>query len=204
MESAEILRSAMLRARLTPKVAPKVVPIVEPEPIRQPIPVAAHPKIEIPISTGTKLKIILEEVAKETGLTVNDLQCESRNRPLIVARGLYCYRAITETLASYPMIGRTLGNRDHTTVIHAVRRHCRVNDLPLPRGLNLVPKRAYYGLRWTEEQVEEIGRLRLMGVQNADIAKAMNTTKRAVYSLITRRNLPRLPRGRKANVRVDQ
>jgi chromosomal replication initiation ATPase DnaA len=34
---------------------------------------------------------------------------------------------------SLPQIGRRLGGRDHTTVLHGIRRHCELNGLPYPR-----------------------------------------------------------------------
>ena len=67
-------------------------------------------------------KTILDATADMFGFTVADLVSQSRRRPLVTARqvGMYVFRELTDF--SYPMIGREFGNRDHTTVIHAVEK----------------------------------------------------------------------------------
>lgn len=56
------------------------------------------------------------------GVTVADLEGPSKQRPLVQ------YRQVTMTAVrlmcglSYPAIGRQFGRRDHTTVMHAVRK----------------------------------------------------------------------------------
>ena len=49
-----------------------------------------------------------------------DLIGPSRRRPLVTARqiAMYVFRDLTDL--SFPAIGREFGDRDHTTVIHAV------------------------------------------------------------------------------------
>jgi chromosomal replication initiation ATPase DnaA len=42
------------------------------------------------------------------------------------------YRLRTETGLSFPQIGLRLGGRDHSTVIHGVKTHCKRNGLELP------------------------------------------------------------------------
>jgi chromosomal replication initiator protein len=63
---------------------------------------------------------ILEESAKHFGFSVDELCGPSRRRPLVIARqiAMYLFRELTNY--SYPAIGREFGDRDHTTVIHAV------------------------------------------------------------------------------------
>ena len=67
-------------------------------------------------------KTILDATAVMFGFAVVDLIGQSRRRPLVTARqvGMYVFRELTDY--SYPMIGREFGNRDHTTVIHAVEK----------------------------------------------------------------------------------
>jgi chromosomal replication initiation ATPase DnaA len=66
---------------------------------------------------------IIAEVAKETGLTVAMLVGDRRSRPIVAARHLAYWRAARETGASLAAIGRAFGDRDHTTIIHGIRKH---------------------------------------------------------------------------------
>jgi len=63
---------------------------------------------------------LLSEMAVILGHSVEALRGKSRQRPLVTARqmAMYVFRDITDL--SYPAIARLFGNRDHTTVIHAV------------------------------------------------------------------------------------
>ncbi|MDQ4069225.1 MAG: chromosomal replication initiator protein DnaA, partial [Actinomycetota bacterium] len=67
-------------------------------------------------------KLILEATAEMFGLSVDDLRGKSRSRPLVTARqiAMYVLREVTDF--SYPAIGREFGDRDHTTVMHAVTK----------------------------------------------------------------------------------
>lgn len=66
---------------------------------------------------------IIAEVAKETGLTVAMLVGDRRSRPIVAARHLAYWRVARETGASLAAIGRAFGDRDHTTIIHGIRKH---------------------------------------------------------------------------------
>ena len=65
-------------------------------------------------------ELILEKTSEKFGFSVDELQGQSRRRPLVTARqiSMYVFRELTEL--SYPAIAREFGGRDHTTVIHAV------------------------------------------------------------------------------------
>lgn len=65
---------------------------------------------------------ILEATSKMFDFTVDDICGQSRRRPLVTARqiGMYVCRELTDL--SYPAIADVFGGRDHTTVIHAVRK----------------------------------------------------------------------------------
>lgn len=67
-------------------------------------------------------KLILETTAEVFGFSVEDLISKSRSRPLVQARqiSMYVFRELTDF--SYPAIGRVFGDRDHTTVMHAVEK----------------------------------------------------------------------------------
>jgi chromosomal replication initiator protein len=67
-------------------------------------------------------KQILEEVAKAYNFSIEEICGPSRSRPLVAARqmAMYLMRELTEY--SFPEIAKSLGNRDHTTVIHGWRK----------------------------------------------------------------------------------
>ncbi len=65
---------------------------------------------------------IQKAVAEHYALKQADLLCERRTRAIARPRHVAMYLAKTLTTRSYPDIGRRFGGRDHTTVLHAVRR----------------------------------------------------------------------------------
>jgi chromosomal replication initiator protein len=65
-------------------------------------------------------QMILDTVAASYGFSVESIIGPSRTRPLVTARQVAMYLTRELTDYSYPAIGRVFGNRDHTTVIHAV------------------------------------------------------------------------------------
>lgn len=67
-------------------------------------------------------KAILQTTAEVFGFSVEELISKSRSRPLVQARqvSMYVFRELTDF--SYPAIGRVFGDRDHTTVMHAVEK----------------------------------------------------------------------------------
>ncbi|TFF20516.1 hypothetical protein E3C22_16535 [Jiella endophytica] len=68
------------------------------------------------------IRTIAEAVAEIRHITFADLVSDRRHRELIGPRHEAMYLAKTLTPASLPAIGRRLGGRDHTTVLHAVRK----------------------------------------------------------------------------------
>lgn len=65
---------------------------------------------------------IVEATSKMFDFSIEDIEGQSRRRPLVTARqiGMYACRELTDL--SYPAIAEVFGGRDHTTVIHAVRK----------------------------------------------------------------------------------
>ena len=66
--------------------------------------------------------MILNATATTFGFSVEELCGPSRRRPLVIARqiSMYVFRELTDF--SFPAIAREFGNRDHTTVMHAVEK----------------------------------------------------------------------------------
>lgn len=106
---------------VAPDPEPIVVEVEEPKPdplaqYRLAYDSAINPQWDIQIA-----KRLLTETATECGFAPHLLRGESRHAPLARSRQLAMWRIAKETGLSTPRIGALFG-RDHTTVIHAIRR----------------------------------------------------------------------------------
>jgi chromosomal replication initiator protein len=65
---------------------------------------------------------IAEEASDVFGVSIEEMRSPNRAREVVTARqaAMYVCRSLTEE--SLPSIGRAFGDRDHTTVLHAVRK----------------------------------------------------------------------------------
>lgn len=68
------------------------------------------------------IKDIQRAVATHCGVSVHDMLSSRRTKDVVRPRQIAMYLAKTLTPQSMPEIGRRSGNRDHTTVLHAVRK----------------------------------------------------------------------------------
>ncbi len=68
------------------------------------------------------VKNIQRAICAHYNITMIDIQSGRRNMSIVFPRQLAMYLAKTMTLLSLPQIGRKFGGRDHTTVLHAVRK----------------------------------------------------------------------------------
>jgi len=73
-----------------------------------------------------KIEDIQRVVSKHYNVSKQDLLSSRRTRSIVWPRQIAMYLAKSLTLRSLPEIGRRFGGRDHTTVLHAVRK---VEDL---------------------------------------------------------------------------
>jgi chromosomal replication initiator protein len=72
---------------------------------------------------------IIEAVAQFYNLETKDLLGRRRSKDIVRARQIAMYLAREETDASLPQIGRALGGRDHTTVLHGYTKiHAQVEE----------------------------------------------------------------------------
>jgi chromosomal replication initiator protein len=69
-----------------------------------------------------KIDDILRAIAKHYGVQRGDLLSSRRNQSIVRPRQVGMYLAKSLTSRSLPEIGRRFGGRDHTTVLHAVRK----------------------------------------------------------------------------------
>ena len=88
---------------------------------------------------------VLSDVAEARGVTLVDMLGEDRVRPVAFARfeAMWRLRELRapdgRRLFSLPRIGRLFG-RDHTSVLHALRRHAQLNGLTLEPELMAQPR----------------------------------------------------------------
>jgi len=93
---------------------------------KRPIDVALATEVlkDIPETPTSKITIdtILSAVAESTGVSVTEITGDKRSRTVVEGRHLAMYLARELTDSSLPKIGDRIGNRDHTTVLHAVEK----------------------------------------------------------------------------------
>jgi chromosomal replication initiator protein len=79
---------------------------------------------DIPETATTRITVdaILSAVAEATGVSVTEIIGDKRSRPVVESRHVAMYLARELTDSSLPKIGERFGNRDHTTVLHAVEK----------------------------------------------------------------------------------
>lgn len=96
---------------------------------------------------GGEKRITIDDIQKATsehfGLKQVDLISERRNRSIARPRQAAMWLAKQLTTRSLPDIGRRFGGRDHTTVLHAVRRieALRADDPQLARDLETLTRK---------------------------------------------------------------
>ena len=83
--------------------------------------VAAHAARLLP-TRRVRVEDIQRTVCRHYRITREDLLSQRRTAHVVKPRQIAMYLAKTLTLRSLPEIGRRFGGRDHTTVLHAVRK----------------------------------------------------------------------------------
>lgn len=88
---------------------------------------------------------VLDAVSKFYDVSIEDLKGPRRQKEIVKPRQMVMFLMREEASLSYPKIGRELGGRDHTTVIHAVEKigGQAEGDEPLRHELNLIKERLY-------------------------------------------------------------
>jgi hypothetical protein len=108
--------------------------VVYPDPLDFPVPPfvpdvvgeVGEPIAAPTATTDTPARKILMEVAEKHGMPLVAFRSKSRTMPFINLRHEACYRLSTELGFSLMQIGRLMGNRDHTTILNAIRRHKKI------------------------------------------------------------------------------
>ncbi len=71
----------------------------------------------------TTWKRIILETCNKHNISYNEIISNRRATNIVWARQEAMWRMKTETSMSYPAIGKRFGGKDHTTVLHSVRKH---------------------------------------------------------------------------------
>lgn len=114
-EGGRELEGAINRARAAIRLTAEPITIDRAEFIVRDLMSSIEPK-------RIKIDDILRIVSKHFGVNRADLLSNRRNRSIVRPRQIGMYLAKSLTSRSLPEIGRRFGNRDHTTVLHAIRK----------------------------------------------------------------------------------
>lgn len=105
---------------------PKVVEAPEPAPTPAPPKprdmISIQPTIVVDQVLSEPQKI-MRDVCNKHGISKSELLSPRRAVPIVAARHEAMYRMSKETTMSLPAIGRRMGGRDHTTVLHGIRKY---------------------------------------------------------------------------------
>lgn len=86
---------------------------------------------------------VQREICRHFAVTREDLCSERRTRDVVRPRQISMYLCKTLTLRSLPAIGRNFGGKDHTTVLHAVRKvnALRAADIEMQASIDMITER---------------------------------------------------------------
>lgn len=107
--------------RVTEPADSDLVDIARPPPATPPIVVEATVESEAQPTPAPFIIDVMRVVARRYGRTVLDLKSTRRCAPIVRPRQIAMYVAYKVTVHSTPRIGRAF-HRDHTTVLHAIRK----------------------------------------------------------------------------------
>jgi len=113
-----------------PEIVPKIEIPLPPIPDKA---IAAAVQIAFPPFAGRVDIIKRATISEFPNVKLIDLSAHRRTAAVVKARQIAMYLAKTLTEMSLPEIGRRFGGRDHTTVLHAVRKI----DALIPKDLAL-------------------------------------------------------------------
>lgn len=118
--AAERYACTKARAETETANADPVIDEARPEPVKT----ATEDRdwLIVTLRAPSTIKDVQRIVAKRYGFTRTDLLSERRTVPLAKARQIAMFVAKSVTTKSLPEIGRHFGGRDHTTILHGIRK----------------------------------------------------------------------------------
>jgi chromosomal replication initiator protein len=83
---------------------------------------------------------IQKAVAAHFNIKISDLKSPKRLRALVFPRQIAMYLSRQLTVYSYPEIGERFGGKDHSTIIHAIKKIEKLlgEDLHLRSTINII------------------------------------------------------------------
>ncbi|WP_370436611.1 helix-turn-helix domain-containing protein [Microvirga sp. TS319] len=103
-----------------PVVSAGAMPIVN-DPLACIAPLWSHAALNLQDRRTATLVECLSAASRASMVPVHDMKTERRTQSLVRARQIAMWLATEFTLMSLPSIGRSLGGRDHTTILHGSR-----------------------------------------------------------------------------------
>lgn len=180
-EASLISRYASVGSRLGKAVAPKprrvallapAAPVMVEAPQNQPLSIAKCIEAYADGSTPS-WKVVMAEVAKKYNVSMLDITSPRRDMPTVMARQEFCYRLRHETRMTLPQIAKRIGNRDHTTVLHSIRKHAaRLAGNTYAR--KVVNPGSGHAVVWTADKLQRAMDMRFnLGKKYKEIAAAI-------------------------------
>ncbi|HEX9328663.1 MAG TPA: helix-turn-helix domain-containing protein, partial [Reyranella sp.] len=85
---------------------------------------------------------IQKAVCTHFRLSNSELLSKDRHKSVAFARQVAMYVCRQRLKSSFPELGRAFGNRDHTTVMHAVRKieELKISDLSIAEDVELLKR----------------------------------------------------------------
>jgi chromosomal replication initiation ATPase DnaA len=68
-------------------------------------------------------QMVLEAVEEIMGISLEEMQSKYRFKQIVQARNMYCYYMYKHLGWTLIQIGKSIGGRDHTTIIHNIKVH---------------------------------------------------------------------------------
>ncbi len=125
VQSALLAHYAGVRERLRSAAAVRPVAAIAPPAAPSPLPVVPEPEGFVPVNllAPPSWKVIVKLVSLRWAVREFDVVGPSRQEVVCAARGHAMALVMSHRQLSYPQVGQLFGGRDHSTVIHLVRKH---------------------------------------------------------------------------------
>ncbi len=97
--------------------------------------VGKNPKVRL-ATAQQKVEYYMTQAENRLGIRRNQILAKSRKREYVIVRQMLMYVCHLNGLGSLTFIGSFFGNKDHTTVIHAIKT---VRSLKDTKNVNFMP-----------------------------------------------------------------
>lgn len=129
IQNYRAVRNRVNQWKPRPKPCEAVMQIEQPEirPVEEkPMDAPASVTVIMTQSGFPTIASIIAVVCAKYGVTRTDILSHRRTRNVVVPRQIAIVLAKRLTLRSLPELGRRFGNRDHTTILHAINKISRM------------------------------------------------------------------------------